>query len=164
MDEKRETILNFENILSGSFSHSVNSSSAPKNASGTAWILLLLLTAPVERNLRHAVVERDLLKAHENGEELCTRIVRDASSSLFMGAHRKKSLVSSREHSSKENIQKRKFFTFLLYFESHLTESRFLFFFMRLVPMFSRDCWDAHVISRLAYLWPSRDCCLGGGW
>lgn len=53
---------------------------------------------PVERNLRHAVVEIDLLKADLNGEELCARIVRDATSNLFMGAHRKKFCV---KHSSR---------------------------------------------------------------
>jgi hypothetical protein len=98
-------MCNLENILSGLFVNSVGSSSPPKNASGTAWIPLLLLTAPVEWNLRHAVVEIDLLKADLNGEELCTRIVRDASSSLFMGAHRKKFCVNP--GALVENSQKR---------------------------------------------------------
>lgn len=97
-------MCNFGNVLLGSFGNSIGSSSPPKNASGTALILFLLLTAPVERNLRHVVVEKDLLKADLNGEELCTRIVRDASSSLFMGSTPPKSFVSTREHSSKRII------------------------------------------------------------
>jgi len=135
---------NLENILSGSFGNSIGSSSPPKNASGTAWILLLLLTAPVERNLRHEVVERDLLKAHLNDEELCTRIVRDASSSLFMGSTPPKSFVSTREHfvQVEDNNQKRKFFTFL-FGTTYLDP---FFFFMGLMPMFSCDYWNDYVI------------------
>ena len=102
-----------ENILLDSFSSSCNSaSSSPKNVSGTAWIPLLLLTAPVERNLRHVVVEKDLFRAELNGVEVCMRIARDASSSLCMGGRREKFCVNPETQQVGYNIQKRKLFTF----------------------------------------------------
>lgn len=150
---------NFENILSGSLDPV--GSSPPKNASGTAWIPLLLLTAPVERNLRHVVVENDLLKADLNGEELCTRIVRDASSSLFMGAHRQKVLCQPRTITKKGNstLSRRNYYVL-----AGWSLDPFLCFssVMGLMPMLVRflEC-PSH--PAWPHIWTSRDCCLGGG-